>query len=43
MQMRYISFVCCGFRWDALEDFVIYGLIMLGLIVRYSAIYKYIS
>ena len=21
-------------RWDALEDFVIYGLIMLGLIVR---------
>ena len=23
------------FRWDALEDFVIYGLIMLGLIVRY--------
>ena len=28
------------YRWDALEDFVIYGLIMLGLIVSPTTIFN---
>ena len=28
------------FRWDTLEDFVIYGLIMLGLIISPTTIFN---